>query len=131
MILQSINRVWGGYLKDKENNILFIFSGPLQVSTSLQAEVSAVLHLIRVLENSRFSKDDCVIYLDSEEVLQLVSKAKSGYEVDNCLVEPYSCALIRKPNIHFKHVSRRLNLGADDLAKQGKERKSLVQGWFL
>lgn len=32
--------------------------------------------------------------------------------------------VLRKSNIIFKHISRHLNVGADDLAKQGKNKKA-------
>lgn len=121
----------GGYLKDKENNLLFIFSGPLQVSSILQAEISAVMHLLKSFEESRFSKEDRVFYLDSVEALNVISRVKLGYEVGSVMIDYSTRDLIRKPNVLFKHISRRLNLGADDLAKQGIERKALIQGWFL
>lgn len=50
--------------------------------------------------------------------------------VDYSLVDAKSIELIGYPNFHFKLISRRLNLGADDLAKRGRDRVSIIQGWF-
>lgn len=55
---------------------------------------------------------------------------KAGLEGDNNLVNYSEKEAIRKSNIVFKHITRRLNVGADYLAKQGNNRNSLVEGWF-
>lgn len=39
--------------------------------------------------------------------------------------------MIRKHNFFYKYVPSRLNLGADDLAKQGRDIISLIEGWFV
>lgn len=101
------------------------------MSSILQAEISAVVHLLKSFEESRFSKEGCVFYLDSVEVWNMISRVKLGFEVGNNIMDFSTRNFIRKSNMLFKHISRRLNLGPDDLAKQGLERRGLVQGWFL
>lgn len=83
------------------------------------------------MASSRFSKKDSVIYLNSEETSQMLLKLKLGYEGESSLVDFHTKELIRKPKVFFKQVSRRLNMRADDLAKQGKDRNSLIQGGFV
>lgn len=66
----------GGFLKDSNNQIVFLFSGPLKVNSVFLAELNAILHLISIVKHSSFSGKECVFYLDSDEVVRFLMKIK-------------------------------------------------------
>lgn len=120
----------GGYLKNKNNDLLFIFSSPVKASSVLMAEILAVKHLLKALVTSRWLKEEFICYLDSKEALSLIRTVKIDLGGDNPLVYSELRNLIKNPNFHFKHISRNFNLYADDLVKQGLSRSKLLQCWF-
>lgn len=42
----------GGFIKDKNNRMLFIFSGPVHATTSFLAELYALKHLLQEISTS-------------------------------------------------------------------------------
>lgn len=93
-------------------------------------EFGAISHLIRIVQNSNFGSKECVFYMDSEEVVRFLMKINFGIDIGHALVDVQMKELIRLPNFHFKFINRCLNLGADDLDKRGRDRASIIQGWF-
>lgn len=120
----------GGFLKDNNNQVVFLFSGPLRVNSVFLTELCVVSHLIHIVKNSAFSSKECIFYTDSEEAVRFIMKIKMGVEVERSLVDVQTKELVRLPNFHFKFINRCLNLGADDLAKRGSDRVFIIQGWF-
>lgn len=121
----------GGYLKNKDNELLFIFSGPSVASSSLMSEILEVKHLIVSFASFKWSTEDCVFFTNGDEVLNIIVKVKLGLDGDSFLIDLELRDSIRKPNFYFKHISGRLNLGADDLVNQGRARTRIIQGWFI
>lgn len=68
--------------------------------------------------------------MDSEEALRVLTKTKMRVEVDNLLMDHQTKEVIRYSNFHFKYFNKCLNIAADNLAKQGPDRVSIIQGWF-
>lgn len=120
----------GVFLKNRDNELLFLFSGPLKVSSALQAEMLAVNHMVKNVVSSMFSQAHCIIYMDSEEALNLIRRIKASLDTGILWMTQVDIEILRNSNITFRHVSRHMNVGADDLAKQGLNRKVLIQGWF-
>lgn len=58
-------------------------------------------------------------------------RIKAGLDIDNFWLNHSDKETLRKLNITLRHVSRCMNAGANDLAKQGKNRRVLIQGWFI
>lgn len=119
----------GGYLKDVNGSLKFLFSGPVRSLSSMQAELEAVSHLIKSIAASQFSSEKCLIHLDSEEVVSFILKIKAGLVVKTDLLEDELVNIFMRPNLKFKYIGREMNSGADDLAKQGRQRNYLLQGW--
>lgn len=82
------------------------------------------------MSKSFLANKECIIYMDCEYVVNLVLKIKVGNELANGIFEDNLLSIIKQTNFSFRHVARNLNMGADDLAKQGGNRSHLIQGWF-
>lgn len=63
-------------------------------------------------------------------MVNFVLKIKVGNGSANELIDDNVINIIKQPNFSFKHVARRLNMGANDLAKQGCHKNHIIQGWF-
>lgn len=54
----------GGYIKDKDGTILYIFSGPADVNCPLRAEIEAVTFIVNVISSSKFKASKIKISSD-------------------------------------------------------------------
>lgn len=79
------------------NKIIFIFSGTVQATSAFMAELLAVVHFIKAFDNSSLGNEDCIIYSDSEEVLNLIIKIKAGLEEGINLVDPQGKNYLESP----------------------------------
>lgn len=116
----------GGYVKDSEGNLVFIFSGPVKAFSPSQCEFEAMFYVVKQLAVSPWSTTHSVIYSDSADLIKEVRKAKFNFQhhfEDN--IRKY--LLFAK--IEFKKVNRLLNCEADSLAKQGMTRSKLLSAW--
>lgn len=62
--------------------------------------------------------------------MNFVQKVQVGNGSGNEMLDDNVINIIKQPNLSFKHIARILNMGADDLAKQGCNRSNIIQGWF-
>ncbi|KAK1394318.1 hypothetical protein POM88_013374 [Heracleum sosnowskyi] len=68
------------------------------------------------------------ISADSDEAVNYLLKVKAGCLFKNLLSDDGWINCVCKPNICFKNISRELNIGADDLSKQGRTRGIYFKG---
>lgn len=85
-----------GYIKDINNKILFNFSGPVYAITSFLAELYALKHLLQEMSTSVLANKECIIYMDCEELVNLVLKIKVGNESANGLIEDNVKSIIKQ-----------------------------------
>lgn len=120
----------GGYLKDKDDNIVFIFSGPSNASSPLLAELEAISHLLLGIVNSNKRLCWCKVYSDCFEAVRSCSKLKVFGVSDGLWAVEHMIKQVNSLKVDFGLISRNLNVGADDLAKQGMHRNKLIEGWW-
>lgn len=66
----------GGNVKDISGALCYVFSGPCLISSSTDAELMAILHIVELWIEGRFSLKKIVICSDSREAINL---CKLGY----------------------------------------------------
>lgn len=118
----------GGYIKNNTGELIFIFSGPSLATTLLMAETHALVYMIENI-SSRINKSNKVlIHTDSYTLWDTVIKFRTGLTTTS-LVGLYN---LIKDNGHIKieYINRLYTVGADDLAKQGSTKPSMVMGWL-
>ncbi|KAK1394713.1 hypothetical protein POM88_013769 [Heracleum sosnowskyi] len=127
---QEIQAGIGGYLKDKEGNLLFIFSGPVKALSAIQSEFEAMMFLVIKILESPWCNNHCLIYSDSLELVKRIQRIRLGHDHE-CEERIKDFLLVAK--VEFKKVDRILNCEADNLAKQGatRQKMGLVDDQFL
>lgn len=115
----------GGYLKDKQGNLLFLFSGPSTAKSAFDCELDAMIFLVRNIFKSPWRLSKCVLYTDSVELVRTLKDIKfklldKEEDVRN---------LLRSCKVEFKKIDRILNCEADKLAKQGRLREKILFAW--
>lgn len=106
----------GGILYDKPNHSIFLFSGPIQASTPLEAEFLACRFLIEEVKKSNFAGSKIIICTDSY-----------------WLAEEFSAIKIKDQtwtNFYIMQCDREINLESDFLAKNGAKQHSLLSEWI-
>lgn len=73
----------GGYIVDRDQNLMFIFSGPIEAGNALKAEMNATKILIQEFCSSTINKRPLKIYTDCIEVVNSFSREKHGINVFN------------------------------------------------
>lgn len=68
----------GGFVKDSQGKLSFIFFGPSKVFDSFHAELEAIEYLLRAVEGSDKKMAKIRVHLDSEEVLKLLLRIRAG-----------------------------------------------------
>lgn len=126
----SANAGVGGFIKNKDGEVLYIFSGPSEVNCPLRAEIEAITFLINLVAASQFRGSKIKLYTDCKPVIEALSKLKVGCFSNLTLEVDHLRDTLRWLSIDFGWISRNLNEGADDLARQGLNRAKLVGAWF-
>lgn len=85
--------------------------------------------MIKVLHCSNKAQMSCRIHSDCEVLVKNFDKLKSGGVTDLFVEANEIRGIVQSLRISFRYIDRNLNARADDLAKQGLNRNSLVGGW--
>lgn len=117
----------GGYLKNREVRILYMFSGLIAVKNSQDAEIEAMIHLIRLILHHSYMKRTICICSDSTTAIASMRDGLQTYVPVHELI-PNLKDLVGR-DIQLDYVSRELNVSADSLAKIGLQRPSTVTYW--
>lgn len=121
----------GGFIKNLKNDIVFIFSGNIQATSPLQAEIKAISFMIEAVNSSDKCEDKCMFYTDSENAMSLILQAKAGFLKESDMLNLGVSSMVRKSNFFFKQVDWTLISGADYLAKMGAQRNNIIQKWSV
>lgn len=117
----------GGCLLDLEGNIIFIFLGPTNASSPLEAEKQALTFLYSHTSANQSLKGYFTFYSDSKYLQESFLKERSGI-IEEELFE--SCkewkSLILNSLYKIKFLSREKLVGANKLAKEGRETPSMI-----
>lgn len=118
----------GGCIKDRSNNLLFLYFGPSKATSSHEAEWEAAIHMIKTITRDKKGWNSVGLCSDSKEVIQELQNFQDkklwcelGWVEEDC---------IDLENFHFVHVGREFNLEADGLAKAGLVKDHIVEGWL-
>lgn len=117
----------GGYVVNKNDDLCFIFSGPMTATTPLEAETKALIFLLQKL-NEHFTMDKKIIILtDSIELWTNVKRYKTCNTTFVQCTDPVD--LVELQHIHLDHIKCSHNFGVDYLAKQGRIKPNIIWRW--
>lgn len=120
----------GGFLKDREDNLLFIFSGPTQAWCPLEAERNAVLFIFDRVERNSKHKGMVTICTDSVLLVNQFQKERAGFKGESFLKKhKYWDSMVSNHCFRLSYVPRDVLSGADELAKQGMVRSKVLFAW--
>lgn len=117
----------GGTVKNKSEFAIYTFSGPANVSSNVQAETEAILHVLSIVSKMNISKGRVVICSDSTEAISVTSKGLEAHLSDK--IPPQEVKSLLESYVYLQFVPRELNEDADSLAKDGLKRGFLAQHW--
>ncbi|KAK1352385.1 hypothetical protein POM88_053324 [Heracleum sosnowskyi] len=69
----------GGFLKDKHQNLVYIFSGPTEALSPLQAEIKAFYCLIKAVEDSQWKEKNILFHVDVRKFSDSLQKLELDY----------------------------------------------------
>lgn len=118
----------GGYILNKDNRVISIFSGPSIKESVFDTECEALLFIIDNIRRSSYRNAKFIFLVDSLQIVQEISKIKGGkcFLLKNNPIDTFMAY-----NNNFIHIPRELNSAADSLAKQGKSRNKMYSGWMI
>ncbi|GMJ03941.1 hypothetical protein like AT4G29090 [Hibiscus trionum] len=115
---------FGGVMRDEDSRILGLFSGPLGVMDSNEAEVRAIAFALGLIQEREWRKGCVIIESDSQVALSWVTQSTKHpwrlWEVFLAIDQACQVAY----DIQFCYVPREANGFADVLAKEGVDRIS-------
>ena len=113
----------GGCIKDKQGRILYCFSGPVKVQSILEAEISAILHVINYFSAWAPSFGRVVICSDSTGAINSIYQGL--HNSFPFLVPDFDLNAILDNIAVIQFVPSSINDSADKLAKDGLNRPRL------
>ena len=117
----------GGFIKNSQGRIKFLFSGPSPASNAEEAEVFGLIYILRKIISKNFHSKRVLICSDSTVV---VNAFNSGFDMAYPLLIPnFSFQSFINTSIFIQFVPRNLNDTADLLAKKGIGRPNTVVYW--
>ncbi|XP_063935611.1 uncharacterized protein LOC135147087 [Daucus carota subsp. sativus] len=123
----SLNGAIGGRILNKDKRVLHVFSIPVYVVNSLQAELEALLYMLDQVKRHFSTASQVAICSDSKEALQIIRKREVHCEILRRPIPEFSSLLDSIVSLYY--VPRALNSEADDLAKEGLNRATEAIFW--
>lgn len=111
----------GGVVWDNVGRLKYIFSGPVQVNSAVEAEVEALEYLVAIVHSVSQVRSKILFCSDSIAAVNLFIKRRLYGDLQQLF--PMNSDVI------FKHVTRDYNIEADRLAKEGSQRAYLLGAW--
>lgn len=104
-----------------------MFSGPVDVKNSEEAEIEAIIHLIRLIQNKEVKATKLCICSDST---MAIASIRNGLPVYVPIHGPIqSITHLVDKAFHLEFTPRDLNRNADSLAKMGLNRPTMISYW--
>lgn len=116
----------GGRITNNKGKIVYIFSGPVTVDSSLEAEIEAITHMFHIIKKPSLEGKSTVICSDSALALKAFRVGNSKLVKQEIL--DYALSRMDQ-NVTLNFVPRDLNENADSLAKSGLRRDSFSHFW--
>lgn len=106
---------WSFVLRGGQGNFIFAATGSLGTTSSLEAEVLAMLEGLRFCQRQGYG--ECIVRTDCNLLLQLLNSRRYPWKLTSLFqdIEAISSTL----SCSFRHVYRELNVPADLLARSG------------
>lgn len=121
----------GGWIKDKSGKLVYNFSGPLEVNSSLEAKIGAIIHVAEVvgylISKGRFINKKLIVCTDSMEAMDLIRL--DSYLCKNLSPQGFNLKRILNTCVKLDYVPRDFNEDANPLAKMGLARPRLIGVW--
>lgn len=117
----------GGFIMNKNHQVIFIFSGPSLQVNAYETEKEALSFLLSQIEVSSHATASFTFLLDSTLVVNQINKQKRTTPVQDF------CIKVKNDLLHcsnFISIPRSVNSEADSLAKQGSQRMNFLAGWI-
>lgn len=118
----------GGFIKHKNDNKQFLFSGPTVAEDPLQAETDSILIVLNEIHLNIPSDKKVIMHTDSQILWNNIQLFKAGLVLNIPFAENIHLGLLQ--NVTITYISRTHNRGANYLAKQGLHKPRLVKGWI-
>lgn len=118
----------GGILINSAKRVKLLFSGPTTTNSSYEAEVNALVVMIKHLDNNCSNVNRCILFSDSAEMAHNFLKFKRGSYWDFPLSHLKDVSFVQHVNVIF--ISRHLNNTADWLAREGAKKSQFLAAWF-
>lgn len=117
----------GGLIKQKSGSTLFTFSGPVQALNAHEAELQAVIFVLKQLKEKQLDKVQVVIRTDS---CMIINACYDGIQNHFPLLIPdFDISQSLNSSVSIQFVPGELNDAADRFAKDGVNRVDIFQSW--
>lgn len=117
----------GGRMLNRDGVEIYYFSGPVEAANAAEAEILAILHLIKLIWGKKLFHKQIVICSDSVVAVNALYK---GLDCDFPLLLPQPNILnMLNGSVCIKIIPGAINECADSLAKNGMDRPILESFW--
>ena len=112
----------GGYILDKHNKVVFIFSGPINSTSGIDSKLEALFYLLKAFYNSEWRNTKMAVLVDSLNLVRTFTTSKLHLSES-----------LRKwiQNIKLVHMDCISGSAAAQMAKEGRSREKIVEAWIF
>ncbi|KAK1373381.1 hypothetical protein POM88_029574 [Heracleum sosnowskyi] len=119
----------GGFVKDKHEMLVFIFSGLTKPKDAFDAEWETCKFLLEKFWEGRWRHASILICSDNFTLIHLLAKMKAGLlDHDPTHANSFRDKVLNL-KVSFQSILRVLNVGADDLAVRGRSNTKIIWSW--
>lgn len=129
--LRSVKVIWtqggiGGSIKELNNSLIHVFSGPVKVRSAEEAEIEAILYVPSMSSLAIFSGKRIIICSD---LVSAVESIKTGLTNYFPLGKNLDVILLLESKFFLNYVPRNINKDEDQLTKKGLNMSSVQTYW--
>lgn len=126
----NVNCGIGGILVDSKKKVMFSFSRNSKDHCHLEDVKNAMLFLYTQFKLSPYNKQVLQLYMDSVLLVQAFLKARAEANLESLIFNGEEWNnLVKEPSIKISYVNRDHLLGADELAKKGRNMDRVISAW--
>lgn len=118
----------GGFIMNTNEEVIYMFSGPSQASSPVEAKIEAIIFLASVFEENFAELDKWIIRTDCVTAIQSFANQKAG-KLDRFDYLDKWALLSKNKKVSLFFSPRDLLEKADSLAKMGSNRPDMLQSW--
>lgn len=109
-----------GIIKDNNKRMKVLFSGPISTTDSFSTELKVLKHVLSIWANSYLSSCSIVIFTDSKQLVEEFEEFFTLHKRDSRTGLMLTDLNLNPLGLCLKHINRRFNHEAHDLAKKGR-----------